>query len=136
MLESRSALARTVDRWTSSIPWLHLIGRDHLGDDDVVQSGWRTHSWMNLPFIVDETAPVSTKQVTDLLEASGIETRPVIAGNIVHHPAMEAVSYRRAARLDVADDVFANAFMIGCLPTATPDQLAVLERGLKQLETL
>ena len=136
MLEGRAQLARTVARWVDDIPWLRLIGAERIGHDEFLQEGWRSHSWMTLPFEVDRSAPLEASKVAALLEDAAIETRPVVAGNLARHPAMDQIVHRVAPSLVVADRVFTDCFMIGCHPFATPAQLETLEEGLATLASL
>lgn len=136
MLASRAALAGQVVRWVDRIPWLRLVGAEWAHSDEVLPQGWRSHAWMTLPFEVDNSAPIETPKVAGLLEDLGIETRPVIAGNLTRHPAMSQVEYRCAADLAVSDRIFTHYFMIGCHPFATPGQLEVLESGFTRLAEL
>ena len=46
-------------------------------------------SWMNIPIQVNPNGPVSKKQVVQIFEEVGFETRPIIAGNFCLHPVGE-----------------------------------------------
>ncbi len=136
MLDARASLAREVIDRTADIPWLEVIGADAHAADRFNDKGWRSHSWMNIPFRVDASAGVSRGDVVASLEADGVETRPVIAGNLAHHPAMGSVHHRRADDLSVADAVFEHGFMIGCRPLVTDAERATLHRALDNLRAL
>lgn len=136
MLEARTQLARKVADLVESIPWLRLIGSERFQDLEVLEKGWRSHSWMTLPFRVAKDAPLDAQKTTRILEDNGIETRTVIAGNLANHPAMSQIDHRTAESLKVADDVFHQCFMIGCHPTARSEQIETLEAGLNALADL
>lgn len=136
MLASRAELAAFVSRLVEPIPWIRLVGAETLSADDVLAQGWRSHSWMTLPFEVASGAPASAAKVADLLEDSDIETRPVIAGNLARHPAMDQIVSRRAASLAVADRVLSQFFMIGCHPNASDAHLYTLQAGFERLAAL
>jgi CDP-6-deoxy-D-xylo-4-hexulose-3-dehydrase len=136
MLASRAELARTVATWIADIPWIRLVGSEWLGRDAVLPQGWRSHSWMTLPFEVGASAPVEAPKAAALLEDAGIETRSVIAGNLARHPAMSEIEHRCAPTLEVADRIFNDYFMIGCHPFATDAQLETLEAGFAGLAAL
>ena len=136
MLASRSQLAGIVARWVESIPWLRLVGAEWVNSDLVLAQGWRSHAWMTLPFEVDDAAPIETPKVAALLEDSGIETRPVLAGNLARHPAMSQINHRCAPDLRVSDRIFTHYFMIGCHPYASSGQLEVLQSGFARLAEL
>jgi CDP-6-deoxy-D-xylo-4-hexulose-3-dehydrase len=135
MLASRAELAGRVAGWVDPIPWLRLVGSERVGSEALPQ-GWRSHSWMTLPFEVADTGPIETPKVVGLLEDAGIETRPVIAGNLARHPAMTQINHKCAPDLMVSDKAFTNYFMIGCHPFASTSQLEVLESGLQRLAEL
>jgi CDP-6-deoxy-D-xylo-4-hexulose-3-dehydrase len=136
MLAEREDIATKVAGWIDANPWLRLIGSDRLGAPGLDDRSWRRHSWMMLPFEVAEDAPLDTAAVVDHLERSGIETRPIVAGNLVRHPAMDHVEYRTAASLATADRILERGFMIGCHPMTEATELEVLETALTSLEQL
>lgn len=136
MLQEREDIATEVAKWIAPIPWLRLIGSDRLGAAPLDSRPWREHSWMMLPFEVGDDAPVDAKAVVEQLEASGIETRPIVAGNLVRHPAMDQIRYRADDSLAVADRVLERGFMIGCHPGAEPRELEHLEAAFSTLEKL
>jgi CDP-6-deoxy-D-xylo-4-hexulose-3-dehydrase len=138
MLDAREKLATQVQGWFErSAPWLELIGADCLPRPTTpVTRRTRSHSWMTLPLRTRPNAPVGAAAVQQKLESMGVETRPIIAGNIAKHPAAERFSIRRAASLAQCDDLLANGFMIGCHPVAHPDSLETLSRAIASLETL
>lgn len=54
-----------------------------------------------------------TKEIRELLEAAGIETRPIIAGNMALQPGMQKYSYKTSGRLGNATYIMKNGFSIG-----------------------
>jgi CDP-6-deoxy-D-xylo-4-hexulose-3-dehydrase len=93
----------------------------------------RRHSWMNVPFMVNADAPRSLEQVKAGLEAHGVDTRPIIAGNLLHHPAARFGPTRSVAETPVADTVLRRGFMIGCHPQRSEESIATLHRALAAL---
>lgn len=71
------------------------------------------HVWLGYPILVKPTAPFNKSELTHFLELKGIETRPVMAGNMIEHPVMEYYPYRKINDLPVAHLVMKNAFYIG-----------------------
>ena len=57
------------------------------------------------------------------LESAGIETRPVICGNLVRQPALEHYSYRVCGTLSGADRVMDCGLYWGTHPFMTDDDL-------------
>lgn len=68
-------------------------------------------SWFALPLLISEDSPISRDQLAAFLEERGVETRPVVTGNLARHPATNR---------------FADVLATGSLPGAD----AVHERGL------
>jgi CDP-6-deoxy-D-xylo-4-hexulose-3-dehydrase len=75
-----------------------------------------THSWFMYPIVVRHESGFTRNQIVEHLERSGIETRPVMAGDITTQPCMRTARLRRIGELPVARSVMRNAFLIGCHP--------------------
>jgi CDP-4-dehydro-6-deoxyglucose reductase, E1 len=134
MLFARESLARAVHGWlAASAPWLELIGGETLGSMTPARRRERVHSWMTLPLRLRSGAPVDRNSVVEHLERNGVETRPIIAGNLSRHPAVAQVPHRVAASLDTCDSLLRNSFMIGCHPTLSTGSLTTLERAITSL---
>ena len=137
MLFARESLARAVHGWLqTSAPWLELIGADALHTATPADRRQRTHSWMTLPMRLRSGAPVTRGAVIEHFERCGVETRPIIAGNLARHPAVSKVSHRSAASMDVCDALLRDAFMIGCHPILSTGSLMTLERAITSLAEL
>lgn len=137
MLTTREELATTVCEWArTSAPWLELIGADTLDRATSSKRRDRTNSWMTLPFRLRPEAPADRNAVVQYLEKCGVETRPIIAGNLALHPATANVEHRRAVDMSTCDELLRDTFMIGCHPTPTEGSLTTLERALTGLSNL
>lgn len=137
MLEARELLAARVCEWLSkAVPWLELIGRDTFPEGMPTERTRRANSWMTLPFRVRQGAPVDRDAVVRYLEGHGVETRPIIAGNLARHPAARTVAHRHAEEMPISDAVLRDTFMIGCHPVPVPGSLATLEAALAGLADL
>ena len=137
MLAARDALARRVHGWLlEAVPWLELIGADTLRDGPPSERRGRPNSWMTLPLRLRPSAPLSREGVVQHLEAAGVETRPIIAGNLAQHPAVRPVEHRAPRSMPVADSLLHDAFMIGCHPILSAESLGTLEAALKSLADL
>jgi CDP-6-deoxy-D-xylo-4-hexulose-3-dehydrase len=138
MIEARRRLARKVHDWTGKYaPWLEIIGAERLpiGSEEIERREC-THSWMMLPFRLGSDAPVDLENLKSHLEARSIETRPIIAGNLVRHPAAKRFNTRSAASLACCDDLLRRGFMIGCHPILDDQALETLESAFYSLSTL
>lgn len=136
MLTGRVEIARAVADFISDIPWLRLIGSERLDAPPMSGRAWREHSWMMLAFEVGSDAPVPPSEVIGHFEYAKIETRPIVAGNLVRHPAVAAVQHRTANSFANADRILSRGFMIGCHPVAEPSDLAHLEAAIRGLKSL
>ena len=72
------------------------------------------HSWFAYPLTIIKVAPFSREELVKHLEDAKIETRPLMAGNLLHQPAMEGVNYRQVGSLSVTNHVMDNGVIIGC----------------------
>lgn len=139
MIDRREQLAARVDGWLRrSSPWLKLLGREYLTAPGGAKLGrqQRQHSWMALPLLVDRDAPTNLDGLRKLFAACGVETRPIIAGNLARHPASARIQARRATSLAQCDELLARGIMIGCHPYPEADALATLESAIQALAQL
>lgn len=135
MLSTRERLAAFVHSIIKErLPWLELIGSEALGEPK--QKTARRHSWMTLPFRVRSGYGVTAQDVQAHLEARGVETRTIIAGNFAAHPAAKSLKLKSVKPLTQSEAIFQTGFMIGCHPSAAPEVLALLTSALSSLETL
>lgn len=73
-------------------------------------------SWFALPMIVSSDAPFTRDELTAHLEANGVETRPVVAGNLTRHPVAELFAEMQQQELPGADIVHDRGFYLGLHP--------------------
>lgn len=71
------------------------------------------HVWFGYPITVRPGAPFGREEITSFLEAKGVETRPIMAGNINEQPAMQAFPHRTSGELVNSRTVMRNSFFIG-----------------------
>lgn len=70
-------------------------------------------SWFGFPLILKDTAPFSVTDLTAYLTAGGIETRPIICGNIARQPALKHYEHRTVGELSKANTAMNRAFSFG-----------------------
>ena len=70
--------------------------------------------WFGFCARVKESAPFTLKDITGFLQSKGIETRPIIAGNMARHPALKMFAHRVSGSLENCDKVMTQGFAIGC----------------------
>ena len=71
------------------------------------------HVWFGYPVTVKPTAPFTRKELVDFLEQKGIETRPIMAGNIAEQPVMKLFKYRKVGNLNNSKNIMRNSFFFG-----------------------
>jgi CDP-6-deoxy-D-xylo-4-hexulose-3-dehydrase len=73
-------------------------------------------SWFGFAMTVRPEAPYARVDLVRHLEANGIATRQLFAGNLLRQPAYQDVHHRVVGSLDVTDMVAERSFWIGCWP--------------------
>jgi CDP-6-deoxy-D-xylo-4-hexulose-3-dehydrase len=71
------------------------------------------HVWFGYPVVVRPEAPFARQALVDYLEARGVETRPIMAGNIDEQPAVRLFPYRKVGDLPNSRLIHRNAFFFG-----------------------
>lgn len=71
------------------------------------------HSWFGFPITVRDAAPFAVNDLTASLNRAGIETRPIICGNIALQPALKDWPHRVVGDLRNGTRVMTNAFSFG-----------------------
>ena len=73
-------------------------------------------AWFGLPLILKETSGVSRGELIQYLEAHGIGTRLLFAGNLTKQPYMANCEYRIHGDLNNTDVLMKQAFWLGIFP--------------------
>lgn len=94
-------------------------------------------NWFGFCLTLKDKCPFTRKQITDFLQRNGVETRPIIAGNIARHPALKLYNHRIAGNLDTADNIMQRGFAIGCHHAITEEHvdyvIGVFDWFMKQI---
>ncbi|MHB1947011.1 MAG: DegT/DnrJ/EryC1/StrS family aminotransferase [Gammaproteobacteria bacterium] len=72
------------------------------------------HVWFGFTIVLKENTPFTLKEITSYLQSHGIETRPIIAGNLARHPVFNMLQHRIGGDLSAADAVMKRGFAIAC----------------------
>jgi CDP-6-deoxy-D-xylo-4-hexulose-3-dehydrase len=80
-------------------------------------------SWFAFPIIVNKKAPFSRKQLANFLDQNGIESRPVVAGNLAKQPATKQFPEITFGALPGADYIHQQGLYIGIHPTTNRNNL-------------
>jgi CDP-6-deoxy-D-xylo-4-hexulose-3-dehydrase len=89
-------------------------------------------SWFALPMIVAPDAGFTRDELTAHLEAEGVETRPIVAGNLTRHPVSAQFPDMQGQHLPGADAVHDRGFYVGLHPVdgiESVERLAALITG-------
>ena len=89
-------------------------------------------SWFALPLMIDPGAPFTRADITRHLEQKGIETRPIVAGNLSRHPVSALFPEFRAREFPGADQVHERGFYVGLSPMTTDQSLDELIRVFQE----
>ncbi len=71
------------------------------------------HVWYSYPITVKPNAPFAREDLVNFLEAKGVETRPIMAGNMDEQPAMRLFKYRKVGDLPNSRLIMRNSFFFG-----------------------
>ena len=71
------------------------------------------HVWFGYPITILPGAPFTRKEIVDFLESKGVETRPIMSGNMDEQPGMTLFNYRKVGELSNARLIMRNSFFFG-----------------------
>lgn len=80
-------------------------------------------SWFWLPIVVKDEAPFKRRDIVGHLENAGIETRPVLAGNILKQPAYKNMEYKVTGELTNTERILQNGFIVGVHPNLSSEEI-------------
>jgi CDP-6-deoxy-D-xylo-4-hexulose-3-dehydrase len=75
------------------------------------------------PLVLAPSSPLALADVVRAFEDAGVETRPVVAGNLARQPAMRRVPHRVAGPLAGADAIHDRGLYVGIHPGLSPDDV-------------
>lgn len=71
------------------------------------------HVFFGYAITIKENASFSRKNFVEFLEAKGIETRPIMAGNFVQQPVSNLIEWKKSGKLSNSELIMKNSFFIG-----------------------
>ncbi len=80
---------------------------------------WRERAdpaWFAFPLTVQPDAPFSRRDLITFLEERNVETRLLLAGNLVRQPGFRHIEHRTVGQLPNADRILRSSFFIGVYP--------------------
>jgi CDP-6-deoxy-D-xylo-4-hexulose-3-dehydrase len=84
------------------------------------------------PLVLRTGGPPARRELIGFLEARGVETRPLVAGNLARQPAIARVAHRVAGPLPGADGLHERGLYVGLHPNLTAAQVEVLPSVLDE----
>jgi len=72
------------------------------------------HSWFGFPLVIKNDATFSVADLRSHLEKAGIETRPIISGDMTQQPAFNLYKHRTSGSLEFSKNVMKNGLAIAC----------------------
>jgi CDP-4-dehydro-6-deoxyglucose reductase, E1 len=69
--------------------------------------------WFAIPIMLSKDAPVTRNEVTSRLQRNGVETRPIVAGNLALQPVRRRFEWLRDDNLPGASEIHSSGFYIG-----------------------
>jgi CDP-6-deoxy-D-xylo-4-hexulose-3-dehydrase len=79
--------------------------------------------WFALPIMLKSNAPFTRGDITNYLESQGIETRPIVAGNVARHPVARLFSEFSVRTFPGADKIHDSGFYIGLSPLFSEEMI-------------
>jgi CDP-6-deoxy-D-xylo-4-hexulose-3-dehydrase len=71
------------------------------------------HVFFGYPITVRAEAPFQREELVSYMEKGGIETRPIMAGNIAEQPVMKQMRYRKVGELPNSNLIMKRSFFFG-----------------------
>lgn len=91
-------------------------------------------SWFGFSIVLQNKLVGKRKEIIDLLSISGIETRPIVAGNFTLNPVMRFLSFLPLPELPTADLIHNEGFFIGNHHFDVSDEIALVYSVLREFE--
>ncbi|KFD70742.1 hypothetical protein M514_06028 [Trichuris suis] len=92
--------------------------------------------WMFLPITVSRHSKFTKQQLIDFLESKGVETRPVVVGDMKRQPAADHFQFLRNSNTPGTEFVDDHCFLVGLHPRLTSNRCARSEDHIERLQSL
>ena len=89
------------------------------------------HSWFGFPITI-KNKEIKCKALCDYLNKNGIETRPVVSGNLAKQPVTKLYPHRVSGGLENVNYIMNNSFSIGCHQNITYDEINYIHMKIKK----
>tara|TARA_Y100000768_G_scaffold264094_1_gene201512 strand:+ start:861 stop:2087 length:1227 start_codon:yes stop_codon:yes gene_type:complete len=116
--------------------WINIIGGNFIKKNNKkIKKRNRRHTWMNIPILISKDN-YSVEKIKKIFEDELIETRPIISGNILKHPAFSKIKYKKDKNMKNSNLVHEKGFMIGCHANLKQEAFSALSQVIKKLNKL
>ena len=90
-----------------------------------------TPSWLGIPIVLNNNCPFSLEEFSSYLEKKGVETRPILTGNILRQPVAEKLFQKVFPEdFEGAEYLHNNGLYIGLSPALSSLQINKLIKVL------
>jgi CDP-4-dehydro-6-deoxyglucose reductase, E1 len=98
-----------------------------------VQKEVGASSWFGFSLVIRREAELPRTRVIAKLRQSGIECRPIVAGNFARNPVLKHLEHEIAGPLQTADWIHDNGFFVGNQEVDYSERIAHLRRTLREV---
>jgi len=88
------------------------------------------------PMILKNNDFFTRNEICEFLNKNGIETRPIIAGNLARQPANDLFEHRVSGKLNNSDHIMDNGFSVGVHQSLSGDAINYVTGKIKEFITL
>ncbi len=120
-------------RRANAAAWLRLLDGHRDLFEPLRDPAPDAHGWFALPLVVREDCGIARHEVAAAMEASSIETRPILVGDFTRQPAVRDIAYGVLGRLEGAQAIGHRGIMIGNPPSLAPADLARVDEVFRSL---
>ncbi|MFB6147869.1 MAG: DegT/DnrJ/EryC1/StrS family aminotransferase, partial [Candidatus Nanohaloarchaea archaeon] len=105
------------------------------GIDEIrtMEDGPKTRSsFLHFPLLISRDFPQNSRELREHLEERGIETRPVLSGNITRHSYFQQGPGRKEGGLEGADHIHENGLYVSCHPYLTESHMDHVAEAVRE----
>ena len=88
------------------------------------------------PMILKNDDFFTRNEICEFLNKNGIETRPIIAGNLARQPANDLFEHRVSGKLNNSDHIMDNGFSVGVHQSLSGDAINYVTGKIKEFISL
>lgn len=134
LLKRETIVKKIYEKFKKGPKWINIIGENYI-NKKIYNKLNRSHSWMSIPILISHKK-FDSKEIVKYFEKNGIETRPIISGNITKHPVFKKINYKKSKNLKNTNIVHKKGFLIGCHPSVNQNSIDKLNKVFTELNQL